>query len=119
MYSPKVKKRYKIKLPEGYLYILKMIKSSYKKVIFKQTLEAYSEKQMKAAERILFKGLASISNNKKYINKEKEVLTYLQELSYAGDIIDYCYNKNSKKVKLGASFIDGLYNCFYNSLMQI
>lgn len=116
MYSPKIKKRYKIKLPEDYLYILRMIKSSYKKVIFKQTLEAYSEKQMRAAEKILFKGLAYISNNKKYANKENEIITYLQEIDYAGDIISYCYNEVDKKVKRGNSFIRGLYNCFYNSL---
>ena len=60
-----------------------------------------------------------LSNKKKYINNEREVIQSLQEIDDAGEIIDYCYNKKIKRFKTGNNFIDGLYNCFYNSLMRL
>lgn len=119
MYNLKKKKRYKIKIPRGYLDISRKLMPSYRKVLFNKILNAYSDEQMEFAEKILLKGLASVSNNKKYISKEKEIIQYLQELDDAGEIIDYCYNSEIKKIKAGNKFIDGLYKCFYNSLMQI
>ena len=109
----------KIKIPPGYLDISRRLAPNYRKILFKKVLYAYTEEQMQFAEELLFIGLASISNKKKYINNEKEVIQYLQEIDDAGEIIDYCYNKKIKKFKLGNNFIDGLYNCFYNSLMRL
>lgn len=119
MYILKKKKRYKVKIPPGYLDISRKLMSSYRKVLFNKILNAYSAEQMEFAEKILIKGLVSVSNKKKYIGKEKEVIQYLQELNDAAEIIDYCYNNETKKIKAGNNFIDGLYNCFYNSLMRI
>lgn len=118
MNSLKKKKRYKVKIPLGYLDISRKLMPSYRKVLFNKILNAYTAKQMEFAEKILIKGLASVSNKKKYIGKEKEIIQYLQELNDTGEIIDYCYNSETKKIKVGNNFIDGLYNCFYNSLMQ-
>lgn len=118
MYTSKKKKRYKVKIPEGYLDISRRLAPNYRKILFKKVLNAYTHEQMQFAEKILISGLASISNKKKYLNKEKEIIEYLQEIGDAGEIIDYCYNNKIKKIKTGNNFINGLYNCFYNSLMQ-
>ena len=95
--------------------ISRRLTPNYRKILFKKVLNAYTYEQMQFAEKILIFGLASISNKKKYFNNEKEVIEYLQEIDDAGEIIDYCYNN---KIKTGNNFINGLYNCFYNSLMQ-
>ena len=119
MHRPKKKVRYKVKIPPRYLDISRKLTPNYRKILFKKVLYAYTEKQMQVAEEALFVGLASLSNKKKYIDNEKEVIQYLQEIDDAGEIIDYCYNKKTKRFKTGNNFIDGLYNCFYNSLMRL
>ena len=82
----------------------------YGNVLNSLKFRAYSLKQAEAAASILFHGFCSLYSNSR--RPSKKALTYVQELDYAWDILDYC------KGKEGKDFINGLYMCFYKSLEQ-
>ena len=102
-------KLYKFVVPSK-IYLRGAVGNDYFKTLIKLKFKASSFEQAIYASNILYRGVYSLY--KKSHKASKEIISQLQELDNAWDIINYCGGK------LGESFKKGLYMCFFKSLEQ-